>query len=114
MFSEAAVMSHYVILYGPAPGEPATSEDDARRWRGAITQKFTWWHYTPNAFVIQTQENLGQSAEFVRNILHEAVPTMRFVLLELQPRGLRRVALGPESFVAAEWLDEKLGRGPWQ
>lgn len=103
-------MNCYVILYGPAPGEPAASEEDAWRWREAILQKFTWWHYTPNAFVIQT----NWAVEAIRNILHEAVPTMRFVLLELQPRGLRRVALGPESFVAAEWLDEKLGRGPWQ
>jgi hypothetical protein len=100
----------YVILYGPAPGEPVTSDENARRWREAILQNFTWWYFTPNAFVIQT----NMAAESIRNVLHAAVSTMRFVLLQLQPRGERRVALGPESFVASEWLDEKLGKGLWQ
>lgn len=107
----------YIVAYGPAPGDPVTSDEDAKKWRDTILQNFTWWHYTPNAFVIQTSDMFGEdraSAEFVRNILHKAVPTMRFVVLELQPRGRRCVAIGPESFVAAEWLDEKLGRGPWQ
>jgi aminopeptidase-like protein len=102
----------YVILYGSvvAAGAPSVLAEDEKRWSSYIRETFNWWHFTPSAYLIHT----SMATESISSQLHAAVPTMPFALIELAQRGQRRINLGAEGFSALEWLDERLGRGPWQ